>query len=162
RRHVWIAPVAILLILFLVIGALRPTTFAIGQINIKLAAAMTLILIATGETIVLLRGGIDLSVGAILSLATAVAAARGDPGVLESWLWIGFILCLGAGIGLLNGLVISILQLQPFVVTLASWAIVEGSALIVLPSETSGVPQAWVSAAYASYLGLSLPMILLG
>lgn len=162
RRHVWIAPVAILMILFLVIGALRPTTFAIGQINIKLAAAMTLILIATGETIVLLRGGIDLSVGAILSLATAVAATRGDPGAIESWLWIGFILCLGAGIGLLNGLVISTLQLQPFVVTLASWAIVEGSALIVLPSETSGVPQAWVSAAYASYLGLSLPMILLG
>lgn len=161
RRHVWIAPLAILVLLFLAIGALRPATFAIGQINIKLAAATTLILVATGETIVLLRGGIDLSVGAILSLATAVAATRGDPGALESWLWIGLILCIGAGIGLLNGLVISILQLQPFVVTLASWAIIEGSALIVLPSETSGVPQAWVDAAYASYLGLSLAMILL-
>jgi len=161
RRHVWIAPLAILVVLFLVIGALRPATFAIGQINIKLAAAMTLILIATGETIVLLRGGIDLSVGAVLSLATAVAATRGDPGMLQSWLWIAFILGLGAGIGLFNGLVISFLQLQPFVVTLATWAIVEGVALIVLPSETSGVAASWVSASYASYFGLSLAMLLL-
>ena len=158
RRHVWIAPLAILVVLFLVIGALRPTTFAISQINIKLAAATTLILIATGETIVLLRGGIDLSVGAVLSLATAVAATRGDPDILQSWLWIAFILGLGAGIGLFNGLVISFLQLQPFVVTLATWAIVEGVALIVLPSESSGVPASWVSASYGSYFGLSLAM----
>jgi ribose transport system permease protein len=162
RRHAWVAPLALLVLLFLVIGTLRPSTFAIGQINIKVAAAMTLILIATGETIVLMRGGIDLSVGAILSLATAIAATCGDPGAFQSWLWISFILALGAAIGVVNGLIVSVLQLQPFVVTLATWAIVEGTALLVLPSENSGVPRAWVSAAYGSYLGISMAVVLLG
>ena len=64
------------------IGIMRPSTFAIDQINIKIAAAMTLILIATGETIVVMRGGIDLSVGGMLSLATAICgdARRSRPG----------------------------------------------------------------------------------
>ena len=50
---------------------------------------MTLILIATGQTIVVLRGGIDLSVGGTLSLATAIAATRGETatfGELLPWL----------------------------------------------------------------------------
>ena len=63
RRHVWVAPLLVLMLLIAVIGTLRPGSFAIDQINIKIAAAMTLILIATGQTIVVMRGGIDLSVG---------------------------------------------------------------------------------------------------
>jgi ribose transport system permease protein len=108
-----------------------------------------------------MRGGIDLSVGAILSIATAIAATRGDPGTFESWLWIAAILAIGASIGVVNGLVISVLQLQPFVVTLATWAIIEGSALIILPSESSGVPASWVAAAYGKYLGVSMAVGLL-
>ncbi len=41
---------------------------------------------------------------------------------------------------MLNGVIISVLGLQPFVVTLATWSIVEGVALIVLPSEGGTVP----------------------
>jgi len=161
RRHIWIAPLAVLVLLVAVIGFLRPTTFAPDQINIKIGAAMTLILIATGQTIVVMRGGIDLSVGATLSLATAIAARQTEAGTAESWGWIAVILLLGCGIGLVNGVLIALLELQPFVVTLATWSVIEGVALIVLPSESSGVPAAWVSATYASYFGLSLPLILL-
>ena len=52
RRHLWLPPVLVLILLGLAIGVMRPSTFAIDQINIKIAAAMTLILVATGETIV--------------------------------------------------------------------------------------------------------------
>ena len=72
---------------------------------------MTLILIATGQTIVVMRGGIDLSVGGILSLTTAICATRGDP---RRWpsrsCWIAFILGLGAVIGVLNGVIITLRQ----------------------------------------------------
>ena len=64
RRHLWLPPLIVLVLLGVAIGIMRPTTFAPDQLNIKIAAAMTLILIATGETIVVTRGGIDLSVGA--------------------------------------------------------------------------------------------------
>jgi ribose transport system permease protein len=162
RRHPWLPPLIVLILLGAIIGILRPSTFTGDQINIKVAAAMTLILIATGETIVVTRGGIDLSVGGILSLTTAICATRGDPGTVESLFWIGFVLVLGAVVGIANGLIITFGKLQPFVVTLATWSILEGSALTVLPAETSGVPQSWVDFEHAMPFGIGVPMILLG
>ena len=162
RRHLWLPPLLVLIVLGAAIGVMRPSTFAMDQINIKIAAAMTLILIATGETIVVTRGGIDLSIGGILSLTTAICATRGDPGLAESIFWIGFVLVSGAGVGVLNGLIITFGQLQPFVVTLATWSILEGCALIILPAETSGVPKSWVDLEHAMPFGIGVPMILLG
>jgi ribose transport system permease protein len=162
RRHIWLPPLLVLIVLGVAIGVMRPSTFAIDQINIKVAAAMTLILIATGETIVVARGGIDLSVGGMLSLTTAICATRGDPGSVESLFWIGFVLVLGAVVGVLNGLIITLGKLQPFVVTLATWSILEGCALTILPAETSGVPQTWVDAEHWMPGGIGVPMMLLG
>jgi ribose transport system permease protein len=161
RRHLWLPPLIVLVLLGAAIGIMRPSTFTIDQINIKVAAAMTLILVGTGQMIVVTRGGIDLSVGGILSLTTAICATRGEPGLAESLLWIGFVLVLGAGVGVLNGLIITLGKLQPFVVTLATWSILEGCALTVLPAETSGVPKPWVEFAHLTPGGLGMPMLLL-
>ena len=103
------------------------------QLALKCAGALTLIFVATGETIVVLRGGIDLSVGGILSLATAIAVTRADASFVELIPWLLLILAIGALVGMLNGVIISVLGLQPFLVTLATWSIVEGVALTVLP-----------------------------
>ncbi|MEP7240974.1 MAG: ABC transporter permease [Devosia sp.] len=162
RRHVWLPPLIVLILLGAAIGIMRPSTFAIDQINIKVAAAMTLILIATGETIVVARGGIDLSVGGMLSLTTAICATRGDPGLVESIFWIGFVLVLGAVVGVVNGLIITYGKLQPFVVTLATWSILEGCALTILPAETSGVPKSWVDAEHWMPGGIGVPIMMLG
>jgi ribose transport system permease protein len=162
RRHLWLPPLLVLILLAMAIGIMRPSTFAIDQINIKVAAAMTLILVATGQTIVMTRGGIDLSVSGILSLTTAICATRGDPGLTESMFWIAFVLVLGAVAGILNGLIITLGKLQPFVVTLATWSILEGCALTVLPAETSGVPRTWVDLEHAMPFGIGVPMIILG
>lgn len=161
RRHLWLPPLIVLVLLGIAIGIMRPSTFAVDQLNIKVAAAMTLILIATGETIVVTRGGIDLSVGGILSLTTAICATRGDPGLAESIFWIGFVLALGALVGVVNGLIITLGKLQPFVVTLATWSILEGCALTVLPAETSGVPKSWVDLEHAMPWGIGVPVMLL-
>ena len=50
--------------------------FTLDELNLDTAAAMTLMLAATGQTIVLLRGGIDLSIGGMISLGTVIAATR--------------------------------------------------------------------------------------
>jgi ribose transport system permease protein len=161
RRHLWLPPLIVLVLVGLAIGIMRPSTFAIDQINIKIAAAMTLILVATGETIVVTRGGIDLSIGGVLSLTTAICATRGDPSLADSILWIGFVLLLGTVVGVLNGVIITFGRLQPFVVTLATWSILEGCALTILPAETSGVPKSWVDLAHAMPGGIGVPMMLL-
>lgn len=151
-----LAPVAILLVLLVILAALRRGVFTLDELNTDAAAAMTLILVATGETIVILRGGIDLSVGGILSLATAIAATRGPVGPAAMIGWMAVIVALGAGVGVLNGALISVLELQPFLVTLATWSIVGGTALIILPSEGGAVPGWWVDAGAGAFAGLSL------
>lgn len=142
-------------------GTLQSGVFTLDEINLDTAAAMTLMLAATGQTIVLLRGGIDLSIGGMISLGTVVAATHftEDPATVA--LWTCIILALGLLIGILNGLIISLLKLQPFLVTLASWSILNGVAMLILPTDGGSVPSWWVSFASAKFTGLTSPVWLL-
>jgi len=104
-------------------GSLQSGVFTLDEINLDTAAAMTLMLAATGQTIVLVRGGIDLSIGGMISLGTVIAATRFTDDASTTALWALIILALGFLIGALNGLLITLLKLQPFLVTLATWSI---------------------------------------
>jgi ribose transport system permease protein len=162
RVPAWGPPLVVLVILLVAIEVMRPGSLEIDRLGINASEAMTLILIATGQTIVVLRGGIDLSVGGTLSLATALAATRADVSFAELIPWLVAILLIGAVIGALNGALISGLQLQPFVVTLATWSIIGGIALIILPVNQSSVPAAWFEAGNARLLDLlPVPIVLL-
>jgi ribose transport system permease protein len=133
------------------------------QLSLKCASALTLIFVATGQTIVILRGGIDLSVGGILSLASAICATRApvDASFVGLLPWLALVLVIGTVLGMVNGAIISVLRLQPFLVTLATWSIVEGVALIVQPSEGGTVPAAWFAAGYSTVAGLPISAFLL-
>src|SRR3954468_5647667 len=89
-----------------VYGSLQSGVFSLDELNLDTAAAMTLMLAATGQTIVLVRGGIDLSIGGIISLGTVIAATHftSEPSTIA--LWAPVILALGFGSGALNGLLI--------------------------------------------------------
>ncbi len=150
------APVAILLVLLAVLASLRRGVFTLDELNTDAAAAMTLLLVATGETLVIMRGGIDLSVGGVLSLTTSILATRGPMGPGEMAAWTLLCLVIGGGVGVVNGALISGLGLQPFLVTLATWSIAGGAALMVLPSEGGSVPNFWVNAGAGTFGGLSL------
>ena len=63
-----------LLIIVAIYGSLQKGVFTLDEINLDTAAAMTLMLAATGQTIVLIRGGIDLSIGGMISLGTVIGA----------------------------------------------------------------------------------------
>jgi ribose transport system permease protein len=71
------------------------------------------------------------------------------------------ILGLGFVIGALNGLLISLLRLQPFLVTLATWSILNGAAMMILPTDGGAVPGWWVGFASAQFLGLTSPVWML-
>jgi ribose transport system permease protein len=155
RAPAWAPPLTVLALMLGLIEALRPGSFAMSHLAIEASEAMTLILIATGQTIVVLRGGIDLSLGGTLSLATAIAATRiRDLSFVELLPWLVVILVVGTVVGAINGALISGLRLQPFVVTLATWSIIGGIALIILPVNQSSVPAAWFEAGNAKILDL--------
>ena len=99
--------------------------------------------IAVGMTVVILTGGIDLSVGAVMALSGTLAAglmAGGLNGVLA------LLVCLlvGSGFGLANGSFVAITRMPPIIVTLATMGIARGLALIYTGGyPISGLP-AWV------------------
>lgn len=142
-------------------GTLQGGVFTLDELNLDTGSAMTLILAATGQTIVLLRGGIDLSVGGMVSLGTVIAATRfgEDPGQILFWSLV--ILALGALFGAANGVMITVLKLQPFLVTLATWSVLSGAAMIILPTDGGAVPGWWIGFSYASFLGLAGPVWML-
>ncbi len=90
-------------------------------------------LIALGMTFVIMTGGIDLSVGSVVALSSVVAARVSGEGP-----WIGALAAVGVGlaIGLLNGSIISLFRVQPFIVTLATLLIGRGLALRVSNNAT--------------------------
>src|SRR5580704_13096877 len=95
-------------------GSLQSGVFSLDELNLDTAAAMTLLLAATGQTIVLLRGGIDLSIGGMISLGTVLAATRFGDSPARIALWSIAIIGIGLGVGVVNGLMIRVLKLQPF------------------------------------------------
>jgi len=129
--------------------------FTFDELNLSTTAAMTLMLAATGQTIVLLRGGIDLSIGGMISLGTVIAATRFGDGVGSVLFWSVFILALGLAVGFMNGLLISLFRLQPFLVTLATWSILNGIAMIILPTDGGTFPSWWLGLGFLRLFELS-------
>jgi ribose transport system permease protein len=96
--------------------------------------------LAAGMTFVILTGGIDLSVGSVLA-AAAMAAMIGSN--FAGWGWVGvpMALAVGLGFGLINGGLIALLRLPPFIVTLGSLTAVRGIARLMGHDTTIFNPQ---------------------
>lgn len=111
----------------------HPSGFATTTITTNANQGAALALAAIGQSIVLLSGGIDLSVGAILVLVRAVAShvLDGSPAMVV----LGLVICMaiGFGAGLLNGAVVIYGRVQPVIATLASGAVFSGAALAIRP-----------------------------
>ena len=127
------------LALFFTYAALQPGVMSRAQIGTLCADTLPLAAVALGEGIVILTAGIDLSVGGVLSLGTALAATH-FTNLGTTLLWSVVILAIGTAAGTLNGVLIGRLRLQAFIVTLATWSIFDGIALQVLPTQGGSVP----------------------
>lgn len=135
------------LILYLFYSFLHPRGFTTDLFVQNSNEAMTLILVGMAQTIVVIMGGIDLSVGAIMTLVDSVASdvVIGSPGAV----FLGIVIALGVGLvcGLINGVIIVYGRLQPIVVTLATGAVYSGIALFIRPTPGGQVDAdlSWVS-----------------
>jgi simple sugar transport system permease protein len=121
----------VLFVLLFGIGTVRYDGFLSGQVvaNLFIDNAF-LIVLAVGMTFVIVTGGIDLSVGAVVALSTMVAAAGLGAG-LPAPLVVLLVLAMGSTFGLLMGLVIHHFEIQPFIVTLAGMFLARGLCFVV-------------------------------
>jgi ribose transport system permease protein len=126
----------VLLAVILLLIAVSPNRLSYFDLSTISASGTTLALAAIGETIVVLGGGLDLSTGAVISLVNVFLVTQLGPATLGvgayTALAITMALGIGAGIGAINGLLVSYLRLPSIIVTLATMFVVQGAALLIL------------------------------
>ena len=140
-----VGPALVMLVLFLIYAAVQPSVLSLTGINTIADEATTVAIAAAGETLIVLAGGFDLSVGAALSLVNVLIATRilDSPGSQLSM--IGLALAVGAGIGLVNGLLVTVLRIPSIVATLAMLFFWGGVALLILSQPGGSVPYGYVT-----------------
>ncbi|RZJ85101.1 MAG: sugar ABC transporter permease YjfF [Massilia sp.] len=126
----WVS-VVLMAVLF-VAGAANYTGFGSTQVVLNLLIDNAfLLVIAVGMSFVILSGGIDLSVGSVLALTTMVAAWLLQVAHWPAELVIIVVLLGGAAFGALQGVVIHVFKLQPFIVTLAGMFLARGLCFLI-------------------------------
>lgn len=149
-------PYVVLLVLVLLVATQRSSYLAIDQLNLTTLGTLSLILVTMGQTVVLLTGGVDLSVGGIISITTVLAANGLSQDGVQGLVGALLLLLLGLLIGALNGFVISRLRMQPFIVTLATWSILSGIALLILPTPGGTISATWINIGNLTIGGVSI------
>ena len=149
----------LLVLLVLVNLILQPNMLEPATLNSNLRVFLPLILVTAGQAVVILGGGIDISVGAIVSIVNAILATRvglqGDPGFAALMMLLA--LFVGMAAGAVNGFFVAILRLQPIITTYATSFLFGGLALLVLPSPGGGLP-APLTSFYRETRPLGLPL----
>jgi ribose/xylose/arabinose/galactoside ABC-type transport system permease subunit len=138
-------PLLGLLFVSIVFGMLVGPRFFSGA-NLELIARQTAIVCtaALGMTMVIVSGGIDLSVGSVVALTTVViAVALGDGATPLSAALLG--VGAAAACGLLNGLLITSLRVIPFIVTLGMMILVRGAAKGMADERRIEAPTTWLN-----------------
>ncbi len=109
---------------------ISPSYADMRQLGTLLVLAAMLGIVAIGQTLVMLIGGIDLSVAAVITFVNLVVAATvaGDNG--QIWLAAVYAVVIGLVVGVVNGLLIHLLRLPDIIMTLASYTILTGVALL--------------------------------
>lgn len=124
-----LGPLLGLIGLFVIITILNPGFLAPANLANLLRQVSINALISFGMTFVILTGGIDLSVGSILALSTALMAGlmKGGTDPILAMVICGLI---GVILGTLNGLIITVGRVAPFIATLATMTIFRGATLV--------------------------------
>jgi ABC-type sugar transport system ATPase subunit/ribose/xylose/arabinose/galactoside ABC-type transport system permease subunit len=134
RKHMIQADLVVFLTLLCLVGVgiFTSETF-LNKINLTsiMRDAAALGIVSMGQAVVMLGGGLDISVGSIVSLTTVLAALLMNGS--DAMIPIAVMACLGAGmiVGLLNGLAVARLNIVPFIATLGMMSVVHGIVLLV-------------------------------
>jgi ribose transport system permease protein len=125
-----------LALLVIVFGSLSENFLQFGTAISIANQIPDLALLAVGMTLVLIIGGIDLSVGAVLALSSAVLGALMVDYQWPLWAAVPFCLLAGAACGLFNGLISVGAGIPSFIVTLGMLEIARGTTKVVTDSQT--------------------------
>lgn len=136
--------IATVIAVFLIGKAAVPGFAEPYSVKAMLVIASFLGIAALGQTFVVLIGGIDLSVPALIGVGNVIGARLSGEG-MNSVEVIAIVLAIGLLVGAVNGLVTSAWHLPPLVVTLATGSVVGGAVLIWTNATLSGSAPSWLT-----------------
>lgn len=145
-RHGWVAGLFVLLALLLVLTRIIQPNYGAAGIGSLAQAALPFAFATAAQTVVVIAGGIDLSIASMMAVTSVTAAAMMD-GASEEYAFfvVLFVLALGFGMGSINGILIVITRVPDIVVTLAMLFVWEGVALMILHAPGGGAAE-WLKA----------------
>lgn len=156
--------VAIIILLIILFSTLAPGFLRISTFRNAMKGNAYLLVAAVAETIVLLTGGIDLSVSTVMAFSAVVSCLYmgGVETVGVGTIVMGLIVALGAGLifGMFNGVLIGYLGMQPFIVTMGTRLIAEGVAVALTKSVAVPGPESMVMFGFKNLLGIPIVFLL--
>jgi ribose transport system permease protein len=144
----------IILILCVILTIARPMTFpTVRNIFNILRQSSLVAILAVGMGLVIITGGIDLSIGSAIALSACFGAwcfrSFETPALLVMLLILG----MGLSMGTVNGILIAKLGIPPFIVTLGMLSIGNGAALLISNGAPIRYPPSWISVFGGGYIG---------
>jgi len=150
-----------LIALIFISGILNEFFFTGRNITNLITTAFPYILFSFGQTLVLLSGGIDLSVGSIVSVSNVICATLMNQTAGGFLFGVIVAVAVGIGIGALNGFLITKGRIQPIIVTLATQTALQGVALAILPAPGGTTNHDFARAMSGRLLGIPVPLLLM-
>jgi ribose transport system permease protein len=149
---------ASMFLLYLVSSLLESNYFSLSHVMNLLVIASSLGILAVGQTLVILTGGIDLSVAYTLNLGAVIMTQM----TVEKG---GFVACVvvllvGLLIGVFNGLGVTLLNISPMVMTLATSSILKSATYVYTNGTPKGSAPEWLRyLATGSFLGMKVAIL---
>jgi ribose transport system permease protein len=161
KRHLWrerarsfgarypaLFGMPVLLVAFLAVTVAIHPDFNSFDAQSLAMAALPLAFAAAAQAIVVISGGIDLSIGSVIAVSNVLAArAMENARFGEALLWAALILCAGAVVGGVNGLLVVISRVPDVIVTLSTGFMWGGVALLILERPGGGAPDDFLAIA---------------
>lgn len=134
-RHPGTGVVVAFVVLCVALSIFTPDFLTVSNITIVLRQSVWVAIMAVGMTFVIGMGGIDLSVGAILGI-TGVFAGGLIQGGVNIYLAVLIAILAGGAIGIVNGILVTVFRIPPFIATLGTMSTLRGLILVL----TGGIP----------------------
>lgn len=158
-----VGPGLVLVLLLVIYAIVQPSVLSRLGFNTLSNEGTAVAIAAAGETLVVLVGGFDLSVGAVLALVNVLIATRVGVSTGSQALMVPMSIGIGAAVGAINGLLVNVLRIPSIIATLAMSFFWGGVALLILAQPGGAVPLQfvdWFTGEVGGVLPASLVLVL--
>lgn len=142
RRHAWVIGLIVLFAALNIATRLIQPNYGSADFDSLMRAALPYVFAVAAQVVVVIAGGIDLSVASMMAVTSVTAAAMMQgQGEAYAIFVVPFVLALGLSLGAMNGVLIIVTRVPDIVVTLAMLFVLQGVALLILPAPGGGAAE---------------------